>query len=349
MANFEEINLGRDDAGTGGDSYRGASSKTNRNFSTVARWLPGPVGYVVDSKVLTVDDVGKRIALLVDSAGKTVWLPQASAALADSTILLWNLRSPMTVAGQGTDNVDIGILQTGDWAMYAADGDKTWHVVMRGRNGWDEVVSGGLTVGGGVSAKGQLIGGVGSDEGEIRLGAAPGYFYASSTSAGYWSEKNGSFQLSFSDKKFRVDGVELQPKTAYRTVSLGYSESQNIPSNGSDKVAQIFGFGYTHPETGAGVLMLSALVRIAWLSGNPFFAAFDLRLFDTVTSATVAIESWGADFAAGDVGLYWAQSVTIPMSVVGLIPGRAYEVRLFAGKNSDGRCQIAMRGSGVAF
>ncbi|WP_414451293.1 hypothetical protein AB4851_20800 [Burkholderia sp. 22PA0099] len=362
MSTFEQINLGSDNAGTGGDSYRGASDKTNRNFTALARLLPGPMGYVTDNTQLALADVGKRVTLMVEATGKTVWLPLAGQAGSDATILLWNLRSAVTVSGAGADQVDIGQLQTGDWAVYVADGDKIWHVVQRGRNGWNEVVSGDLNVRGAALLDGEVRVAQAAAEGRIRVGAVNGYFYAQQDSVGYWAGDAGSFQFVFADKSFRVSGHTVYhdgnfnpagklDKSTIKRIGVGYAESDAIVNTGGDstKRTQIFGFSYTQPAGGAGAMMLTALVRPAWLSGAVPVIDMSLRLIDTTSGGQVTGLDWSQQFSAAEMGSFWAHALSIPIAADGLAPGRVYEIRLYAGKNSDGRCQLAILGSGLAF
>ncbi|WP_414440452.1 hypothetical protein [Burkholderia sp. 22PA0106] len=358
MTTFELINLGNDNAGTGGDSYRSGNDKMNRNLARLERTVAGDITYVADTKALDATHLGKRVGLLFQDAGKSLPMPVASTTPNNSTILLWNLAQAVSIVPQNNEGIDMGSLQNGDWALYQCDNGYGWHCVARGRIGWNEIVSGNLSVRGAfdvantITTRSEIIGGAGSDEGRVRLGGSPGYFYSSSAGAGFWGgSAGGSFQFTMNDKKFRINGSEVAIKSGQRNISLGSSASEQIPSNGSnsDQLGQVFGFAYTHPTEGAGVLFVTALMRLGWLSGNAFFLALELRLYDTVAQTFVVVESWGVDFNQGDMGLYWAKSVSIPLAQSGLIPGRNYEIRLYAGKTSDGRCQIGLRGAGVAF
>ncbi|RQT18212.1 tail fiber protein [Burkholderia contaminans] len=53
---------------------------------------------------------------------------------------------------------------------------------------------------------GQLSVGSGAGEGQIRVGAADGYFYGNATSVGWWGGNAGSFQFYAADGSFRVNG-----------------------------------------------------------------------------------------------------------------------------------------------
>ncbi|MDN7856550.1 phage tail protein [Burkholderia cepacia] len=53
---------------------------------------------------------------------------------------------------------------------------------------------------------GQLSVGPGAGEGQIRVGAADGYFYGNATSVGWWGGNAGSFQFYAADGSFRVNG-----------------------------------------------------------------------------------------------------------------------------------------------
>ncbi|MGS1051978.1 phage tail fiber protein [Burkholderia glumae] len=53
---------------------------------------------------------------------------------------------------------------------------------------------------------GQLSVGPSAGEGQIRVGAADGYFYGNATSVGWWGGNAGSFQFYAADGSFRVNG-----------------------------------------------------------------------------------------------------------------------------------------------
>ncbi|MCO8421401.1 MULTISPECIES: phage tail protein [Burkholderia] len=58
----------------------------------------------------------------------------------------------------------------------------------------------------GTKIGGQLSVGPGTGEGQIRVGAADGYFYGNATSVGWWGGNAGSFQFYAADGSFRVNG-----------------------------------------------------------------------------------------------------------------------------------------------
>ncbi|RQT33431.1 phage tail protein [Burkholderia contaminans] len=62
---------------------------------------------------------------------------------------------------------------------------------------------------------GQLSVGPAAGEGQIRVGAADGYFYGNATSVGWWGGNAGSFQYYAADGSFRING-----KTAWHSGNL---------------------------------------------------------------------------------------------------------------------------------
>ncbi|MGU7780460.1 phage tail protein [Burkholderia sp. PU8-34] len=60
--------------------------------------------------------------------------------------------------------------------------------------------------GAGTKIGGQLSVGPGAGEGQIRVGAADGYFYGNANSVGWWGGNAGSFQFYAADGSFRVNG-----------------------------------------------------------------------------------------------------------------------------------------------
>ncbi|AOJ24334.1 phage tail protein [Burkholderia seminalis] len=58
----------------------------------------------------------------------------------------------------------------------------------------------------GTKIGGQLTVGPGAGEGQIRVGAADGYFYGNATSVGWWGGNAGSFQFYAADGSFRING-----------------------------------------------------------------------------------------------------------------------------------------------
>ncbi|MBR7961423.1 tail fiber domain-containing protein [Burkholderia vietnamiensis] len=162
MSQLEKIDLGAPGTGVGGDSPRSGNERMNRNVDVLSRQLPLVSSPTIGvSKALTVDDVGRRIAISFASGG-TVKMPRASTCEPDSVILLVNVgagRAMLMPADGSNDDLKLSGLNSGESVMFDTDGSRMWRVLMRGRaSGADETVNGSLAVAGDVSAAGKFGG-----------------------------------------------------------------------------------------------------------------------------------------------------------------------------------------------
>lgn len=155
MANLQKVNLGTPPEAKDGDSSRTANVKANSNVDVLSTQIPLTTKYLPDANVtLDVSYVGKRVGINMTVPGRVVAFPAANSVPVDQCILLWNIGAALTIGFQQGDGSELGTLNRGDWVVYVSDGNTYWHVVQRGRNFWDETVSGNLTVAGNLSVAG---------------------------------------------------------------------------------------------------------------------------------------------------------------------------------------------------
>lgn len=153
MATLQKANLGVAPSGAGGDDQRTANMRFNANFDVLSALVALGYKFISDNSTLVAGDVGARIGINMGVGGKAVKFPLSSSVPVNSCVHLFNVGPPVAIGFQGDDGSQINLLNTGDWAMWIADGGKYWHVAARGRMLPDEVVSGflavskGLTVG----------------------------------------------------------------------------------------------------------------------------------------------------------------------------------------------------------
>lgn len=159
MTALVQINQGTAPAGSDGDTVRSAFAKVNSNALALGTQVPLVTTYLPDGNAtFDASYMGKRVCLLMSGAGRTVWLPRANSVGSDQCILLWNLGYGVAIGLQGSDGSEITQMFPGDWILYVSDGNAYWHVVQRGRNGWNENVGGNLVVNGALTVSGGIAG-----------------------------------------------------------------------------------------------------------------------------------------------------------------------------------------------
>ncbi|MEX3630500.1 MAG: tail fiber domain-containing protein [Burkholderia sp.] len=104
------------------------------------------------------------------TAGTVITLPLASSVQVNARLHFFNVGPQVTVGFLGKDSASIGTINPGDWVTYASDGNAWWHIVARGRAGWNEYVGGNLSSGGLMTAPSMLATSVdaGGSGGQIR-------------------------------------------------------------------------------------------------------------------------------------------------------------------------------------
>ncbi|WP_080405931.1 tail fiber domain-containing protein [Burkholderia ubonensis] len=180
MAELQKINLGTAPAGRDGDPARTANQKMNDNvdvLSVQAALTTAPM--ITAPRALTPDHMGKRVNVNLPVPG-TIVLPPANSCGADQVTLIRNLGSTtvtLAVTSGSGDTLSLTQLNAFESALLDSNGVNAWGVLFRSRAASNnEVVSGNLSVTGGLTAGGNVTISRGASAAVFGLGANAGQF-----------------------------------------------------------------------------------------------------------------------------------------------------------------------------
>ncbi|WP_321940052.1 tail fiber domain-containing protein [Paraburkholderia sp. J8-2] len=136
MSALQQIDLGVEPTGVGGDTFRGVGKKLQSNIGVLSTQaaLTSAVAVTDPGSALTVaDHVGRRVNIALTASG-AVKLPASTDAGADAVILLRNtgtVAAYLAAADGSGDSVGLVVLNPGDGALVDADGAVGWGVLLR--------------------------------------------------------------------------------------------------------------------------------------------------------------------------------------------------------------------------
>lgn len=132
MTALQQVSLGTDATGKGGDSARAAFTKMNSNIAALQAQaaLTSAASIITGNLTLTTAaHLGQRVLMNLVAAS-TITMMAAASAKADGVVLLVNGgQTVATIAAAKGDSVPLTYIYPGEAALFQSDGALTWYVI----------------------------------------------------------------------------------------------------------------------------------------------------------------------------------------------------------------------------